>query len=205
MANSKYILDKYWSHAFDYLEDPIFIIDMENRIIRINESMKKFVGKEHKDIEGKSCYEAVHALSIHFSGCPFSKAMETKKFSRAEIYEPYLKRWLDIRVMPIFDEENSMIGAIHMATDVTGRRALIEDLKKTKEDMQVQQEDLIKINGEIKTLYNDLAYKNSKLQELDAMRNESINYITHELRTPLVPIKEGISQVLDGLYGQLPQ
>lgn len=43
----------------------------------------------------------------------------------------------------------------------------------------------------------------SEQKKLERIRKEFVGVIAHELRTPLVPMREGISQVLEGLLGDI--
>jgi signal transduction histidine kinase len=44
---------------------------------------------------------------------------------------------------------------------------------------------------------------NEKLRELDLLKSEFVSTVSHELRTPLAIIKEGVSQVIEGLVGSI--
>lgn len=84
------------------------------------------------------------------------------------------------------------------------RIAAIEgELKKSKEELEIQTWGLDKTNETIKFLYRELAQKNKELQKLDKLKTDFINIASHELRTPLTTIKEVLSQILDGLHGQV--
>jgi len=62
---------------------------------------------------------------------------------------------------------------------------------------------LEKTNQAIKALYRELEKKNEELTELDKLKSEFVSTVSHELRTPLTVIKLSISQILDGVYGDL--
>ena len=49
----------------------------------------------------------------------------------------------------------------------------------------------------------ELAKRNEELKQLHNLKDEFINNVSHELRTPLTIIRESISQVADGLFGDL--
>jgi signal transduction histidine kinase len=80
---------------------------------------------------------------------------------------------------------------------------LEEDLKKTKDELEIQTWGLKKTNESIKLLYKELEEKNKKLQELDKLKSDFISIVSHELRTPLSITKEGISLVLDEIPGKI--
>jgi two-component system sensor histidine kinase ChiS len=77
------------------------------------------------------------------------------------------------------------------------------ELKKSKEELELQTWGLNKTNETIKFLYRELDQKNKELQKLDKLKTDFINIASHELRTPLTIIKEAISQILDGIHGQI--
>ena len=50
----------------------------------------------------------------------------------------------------------------------------------------------------------ELLRANQELIKLDRMKSEFINMASHELRTPIAIMREGISQVVEGLRGEMP-
>lgn len=64
-----------------------------------------------------------------------------------------------------------------------------EKIKKLNENLQVQAERLERINRE--------------LEKSNRIKTEFMSIVSHELRTPLCIMKEGLSQVMEGLHGEL--
>ena len=81
-------------------------------------------------------------------------------------------------------------------------KAEIVRLKKEAEDREW---GIRKTNDGIKLLYKELERKNKELQQLDHMKSEFVSTVSHELRTPMAIIKESISQILEGLLGDVPE
>ncbi len=65
--------------------------------------------------------------------------------------------------------------------------------------------DIEKTNMAIKALYKELEKKNEELRELDRLKSKFVSTVSHELKTPLTIIKTALSQMLDGLYGNLKE
>lgn len=80
---------------------------------------------------------------------------------------------------------------------------LESELQKTKEELEIQTWGLAKTNETIKFFYRELDQKNKELQKLDKLKTDFINIASHELRTPITIIREGISQILEGIHGQI--
>ncbi len=85
----------------------------------------------------------------------------------------------------------------------------IETLKteneRLKKEMLDKEWGMQKTNEGIKALYKELEKKNVKLKELDSLKDDFVGVVSHELRTPLTIIRESISQITDGLFGDVPE
>lgn len=56
---------------------------------------------------------------------------------------------------------------------------------------------------QVEHIAQDLAKANSRLLELDTLKSEFISLASHQLRTPITPIKWYASLILDGTYGKV--
>ncbi len=81
------------------------------------------------------------------------------------------------------------IVTLIMATVVQSRRLMF-----------LQVEDL---NQKQKVVEESLREKTASLEKMTHVQNEFVTMITHELRTPMASIKEGLSIVLDGVDGPI--
>lgn len=128
---------KFWSPAFDTMDDFIFLIDKEFHIIRVNKSFLNFMKGRPEDFTGKMCYNIIHGTNTPFGECPHARMLSTGKFEHSEFFEPRLKKWLYVRTTPIFDDDNNLIGSIHMAADLTELRKAGETLRDSKEKFRI--------------------------------------------------------------------
>ncbi|MGD9015266.1 MAG: ATP-binding protein [Candidatus Omnitrophota bacterium] len=75
------------------------------------------------------------------------------------------------------------------------------ELRRVKDELEIQAWGLKKTNEGIKILYKELEKKNKELEKLDQLKSDFLFIVSHELRTPLTTIRETVSQVLDGVLG----
>ncbi|MBF0503507.1 MAG: hybrid sensor histidine kinase/response regulator [Candidatus Omnitrophica bacterium] len=87
-----------------------------------------------------------------------------------------------------------------VAEDMKARVAVQLRLKKIKDDYEWAFQ---KTNEGIKLLYKELENKNAQLEKLNQIKDDFVNIVSHELRTPLTVIRESISQIVDGLLGDI--
>lgn len=92
----------------------------------------------------------------------------------------------------------------------------IDNLQKENEALRLEIEQLKKeaadhlwgiqkTNEGIRILYKELEKKNEELKKLDQLKSDFVSTVSHELRTPMTIVKESISQVLDGVLGQIKE
>jgi signal transduction histidine kinase/HPt (histidine-containing phosphotransfer) domain-containing protein len=93
---------------------------------------------------------------------------------------------------------NQMTDDLHRIT--ISRDDLVAEVKLRKEC----EEELQRSNDGIRILNRELQNNNAKLREFDQRKDEFVNNVSHEIRTPLTIIRESISQVADGLFGEVP-
>jgi PAS domain S-box-containing protein len=91
------------------------------------------------------------------------------------------KAYLIMETAPITDEKGKYRGAISGVLDVTDRKRAEETTQMLKAEKMVVE----------------------KLRKLDRMRDEFVSTITHELRTPMTPLRSTIEMLLDGSLGEL--
>jgi diguanylate cyclase (GGDEF)-like protein len=96
-----------------------------------------------------------------------------------------------------------MIGSVHIAKDISAIKKTEVELRKAKEELEVEAWGLSKANDGIKALYRELEQKNEELKKVDQLKSDFVSIVSHELRTPLAIMKEGVSLVLDKVTGEI--
>jgi signal transduction histidine kinase len=106
------------------------------------------------------------------------------------------------------DEVGSLAGSFNSMIDVIKSRTKELELKnKISERINAHINELVKkeseTNAHLQNLTVELRNQAEKLREIDLAKEEFSSMITHELKTPLVPIQGYCELLLDGTLGEL--
>lgn len=120
-----------WRTTFDAIGDAVCLLDEDAKIVRCNKAMTDLIGKSYSEINGRNCCELLHGQTKPVKGCPF---VRMKKSHRRETQEMYLgEKWHEIAVDPLADDDNNIIGAVHIIADISERRRWEEILRQSEE------------------------------------------------------------------------
>ena len=127
---------KEWEYIFDVIPDPIAIIDRNYLLQRVNRAMADRLGLKPWDLIGRPCYEVVHDLSSPPDFCPMSLTLNDGQEHCAEIFEKNLKGVFLISVSPFLDDQNNLIGGIHVAREITQLKKIEEALRESNAKLE---------------------------------------------------------------------
>lgn len=122
-----------WVNTFDSIEDMIFVIDTEYRILKVNKAFCQMYKLKDEEVIGKRCYEIINEKSELCPNCIAIKSFEDKKTHFEEWDDPRINKYLHVSISPLFDDKNNILGFIHVARDISkmiyAERELINSLK----------------------------------------------------------------------------
>ena len=118
-----------WRTTFDSIHDPVSIHDKDFRVVRVNKAFAATFGMKIGELLGKRCYEIIHATEEPWSTCPHRRTLESGKSVTEEFFEPRLGRFLQVSASSIFNDQNEVIGSVHIAKDITERKQAEKALK----------------------------------------------------------------------------
>jgi PAS domain S-box-containing protein len=121
-----------WERTFDAIPDMVSLFDADHRIIRVNKAMADRLGLPVAELTGKKCFTYIHGTCCPPAYCPHEAMLKDGQGHAIEIYEPYLKCWLNVSVTPV-REDDRLIGAIHIARDITESKKTAELIKESEE------------------------------------------------------------------------
>jgi PAS domain S-box-containing protein len=112
----------------------------------------------------------------------------------------------------VMREGEKITGIVGVARNMRQIMAIISDLEKAKRDLEERNKDSIRmqkamlhIMENLQGIEDELKRANKELQKSDQLKTDFVSMVSHELRTPLTVTREAISQVLDGVVGEISQ
>jgi PAS domain S-box-containing protein len=109
-----------WNIPFDAVNEAIWILNREQRIIRTNRSAELLFGKPKEEMQGKYCWEFTGCKEKTSPECPCIRSRSSHSREKLEF-----KRgtdWFQAISDPIFDHNDHYAGSVHFFRKITHRR-----------------------------------------------------------------------------------
>jgi len=165
----------------------------------VNQAMADKLGLPAAEIIGKYCYEIVHSTDKPPDFCPHSRLLRDELEHTAVVHEEKLGGDYLITVTPLRDEEKRLIGAIHIARDITEfkRSERVSQLQRFSEKLlEYQEEERKHIARELHDhIGQDLASIKISLQMLEKEYSEMEEGLRDEIREVVRIADKTISDV----------
>lgn len=120
-----------WAFVYDAIRDGVLITDKKYKIILCNKAFRKIFRKDFNRIKGKYCWQVIYGDKKCKQNCPFTRAKKSKHRESKEIQ--ITNKYYHVTVDPIFDLNKKFIGAIHILTNVTERKKVVQILSEGME------------------------------------------------------------------------
>jgi PAS domain S-box-containing protein len=170
-----------------YQKSPVLLrtIDFDGRILDCNNAYAKTLGYTKEEVTLMSIYDHTAEKSLKDMREEFEKWKKTREISQIEVW---LKR-KDGSTLPcllsgdtLYDEHGRAIGRTVALTDLT-------EIYDTK--------------AKLETSEKKLREQYEQLKKLSLLKDDFLTMITHELKTPLVPIKTFVDILMSEKLGTL--
>ena len=128
--------EKNWELTFDAIPDLIAILDNNHRIIKINKAMAEKIHRSPEDCTGSICYEVVHNTDKPPENCPHLKLLQDCQEHTSELKEENIGGYFIVTASPIHDNGGNVLGSVHIAHNITHRKEMEDQLKKTLKEKE---------------------------------------------------------------------
>ena len=124
-------VSQQWQATFDAVEDVIWLLGPDHKIISSNKAAMNLLMKHPSEILGQHCCTVVHGTLLPVPGCPVRRMKETG--CRASMEFAMGERWFCISVDPVLDETGRTQNTVHIMRDITEQKRAAEQLQQSEE------------------------------------------------------------------------
>jgi PAS domain S-box-containing protein len=198
----------------DGIAEGILLLDKDFKIIKANKGLLDSLGLKEGDVIGDYCYRVTHHLDEPCKPpldiCPVKEVIKTGRPStetHIHFDRDGNERYVEVTAYPVKDEKGNITEFVHVARDITEKRRLeqqLEEYAKTLEQkVEERTRELKESRDAVLNMLEDLAESKKELQrtyeelkELDKLKDEFFQNVTHELRTPITIISGSMDILL---------
>ena len=107
---------------FNAIPDHIAIIDSQFKIQRVNKSLADKLKCSSEELKGKPCYRYICKADHPPIFCPHAQMLSDGRKHSAHIYNEQFGTNLFVTSSPLYDDQDKLIGGVHVARDITTRK-----------------------------------------------------------------------------------
>lgn len=121
------------SRLIEKMSDGVLVLDVQGRIVDVNPAMQNFLDEEPASFLGKNVSDVLNIWNES------TEHLLTGLETRTELRLPRKpSRYLDLRVTPLYDDDQNLSGRLIIFRDVTDRKEVEKDLRHAMDRMQTQ-------------------------------------------------------------------
>jgi PAS domain S-box-containing protein len=128
--------ERDWIATFDAMAEGVSIHSLSYEILDANSALCKLLGKPKEEIVGKKCYHLFHGKDGAVPTCPLECSRLSGKREHAELFEPYLGKWLSVSASPVYDEKGAVTKIVHVVSDITNRKNMEKALEENERKLR---------------------------------------------------------------------
>ena len=168
------------STILDGIPDIIALQAPDHTILQYNQAGYDFLGLTPEECHGRKCYELI-GRDVTCDGCASTTALKAKRVASIEKHLPESDIWIDVRSIPVLDDQGNVIQIVEQLRDITRR-------KRVEEDLSAANEELEQHVGALQSANRALEEFNSITEAATRAKSEFLANMSHEIRTPMTAI-----------------
>ena len=207
-----------WESTFDSISDPLYLIDSDYRLKKINKSLASYAMLSIKLPHEQSCFKYLFHRSTICPWCPVPRSLQTGQAVMAEA--PVFSEGIwQIHTFPYTDKSEKRTGSINVMRDVTPLKRMQEQLIESEKMASTGKlisgvahevrNPLFGISTTVRALANELGNKEELKPFLDIVTSETtrLNRLMEELLNYSRPVKidknpSDVSEIVQEVIGR---
>jgi len=122
-------------HLIESMGDGVLVLDEHSRIVDINPAMQSILDKDPDSLIGQNVALVLRQWTQNTE--PLLNGLETRTELRIS-RKPLPSRYLDLRITPLYDDNQKVSGRLMVFRDVTDRKEVEKDLRRAMDRLQTQ-------------------------------------------------------------------
>jgi diguanylate cyclase (GGDEF)-like protein/PAS domain S-box-containing protein len=135
--------DNLYQTVINNLYDGVYYVDHSKRIILWNKGAEQITGYDSQTVLNTCCSDNLlrhindKGVELCIKGCPLARTLKDGKFRHSSVYLHHKNGHrvpVSVRVSPVFDKNNKIIGAVEIFTDNSKDIDLIKELETLRNE-----------------------------------------------------------------------
>jgi len=167
--------------VFEMSADAQIVLDAGGVLVAANAAARRHFNLGERDVG-----TPLQDLEVSYRPAELRGLIDRSRQERREVAQRGIRweqgdaiRFLDVVIVPLFDDERGMLGARVAFNDVTPLKSLQDELTHSKQELETAYEELQSTNEELETTNEELQ---STVEELETT-NEELQSTNEELET----------------------
>jgi PAS domain S-box-containing protein len=111
-------VQQQWAYTFDSIGDPIFVHDLQGRIMKGNVRLSNLLRRENPSMIGRNVHEIFSTRDVPFTLCPYCEGIS----GEGDSPDPWLQGFFLASTSTFTDPAGQKLGTIHVLKDITERK-----------------------------------------------------------------------------------